>query len=209
MKQTAYVKLTITIVLALAVSSAWAQMPQPFSADMTITHAKTGEKMTGKIYFSPPKNRMDMNTKQGSMSMITDPTTKTSYSIMHDRKMYMEMHLDQLANQLGPMARTPKAPSSFDPNHPCGADMKCQKAGTEIVNGRTCDKWVMTDKNGATTTAWVDQKLSYPIKSQSSDGTTFELTNVKEGAQPASLFQPPAGYQKMDLGSMMGGQRPH
>src|SRR5215470_7824946 len=98
MKQTAYVKLTIFIVLVLAVSSAWAQMPQPFSADMTIT-PKTGEKMTGKVYFSPPKNRMDMNTRQGSMSTIIDPTTKTSYTIMHDQKMYMEMHLDQLANQ--------------------------------------------------------------------------------------------------------------
>jgi len=209
MKQTAYVKLTITIVLALAVSSAWAQMPQPFSADMTITHAKTGEKMTGKIYFSPPKNRMDMNTKQGSMSMITDPTTKTSYSIMHDRKMYMEMHLNQLANQMGPMGHAPKAPASFDPSHPCGADATCKKVGTETVNGRVCDKWLFTDKNGNTSTAWIDQRLFYPIRAQSQSGETLELTNVKEGAQPAALFQPPAGYRKMDLGSMMGGQRPH
>lgn len=87
--------------------------------------------------------------------------------------------------------------------------MTCKKVGTETVNGRLCDKWVMTDKHGATTTAWIDQKLFYPIKTQTSSGETFELTNVKEGRQDDSLFQPPAGYRKMDLGSMMGGQRPH
>ena len=208
MKQTAYAKLAGFIVLVLAVSSAWAQMPQPFSADMTIT-PKAGEKMTGKIYFSPPKNRMDMNSKSGPVSTITDGSTKTSYTIIHNQKMYMEMHLDQLASQMGPMARGPKAPASFDPNHPCGAEMTCKKVGTETVNGRLCDKWVMTDKHGATTTAWIDQKLFYPIKTQTSSGETFELTNVKEGRQDDSLFQPPAGYRKMDLGSMMGGQRPH
>ncbi|HEY6970178.1 MAG TPA: DUF4412 domain-containing protein [Candidatus Angelobacter sp.] len=213
MKQTAYLKLTVFVVLVLAVSCAWAQMPQPFSADTLITQ-KTGEKMTGKIYFSPPKNRMDMTAPAGkggpmgggNVSMINDPSTKTMYMVMHDRKMYMEFHADQMAPMMG---HAPKAPSSFDPSHPCGADATCKKAGTETVNGRVCDKWIMTDKNGATSTAWIDQKLLYPIKAQSSSGETFELTNVKEGPQPASLFQPPAGYQKMDLGGMMGGQRPH
>ena len=206
MKQTAYVKLTIAIVLVLAVSSAWAQMPQPFSADMAIT-PRTGEKMTGKIYFSPPKNRMDMNTRQGSVSTINDSSTQTMYTIMHDQKMYMEYHLDQMpAMMRQQQAATPK---SFDPAHPCGAEMKCQKVGTETVNGRSCDKWVMTNKNGATTTAWIDQKLLYPVKTIASEGSTWELSNIKEGAQAASLFQPPAGYKKMDLGSMMGGQRPH
>src|SRR5215471_3819012 len=175
MKQTAYVKLTIFIVLVLAVSAAWAQMPQPFSADMTIT-PKTGEKMTGKMYVSPPKNRMDMTAPLGkggpmggSMSMITDGTTQTSYMVMHEQKMYMEMHLNQLANQMSPMTgHAPKAPASFDPAHPCAADATCKKVGTETVNGRVCDKWLFTDKNGTTSTAWIDQRLFYPIRAQSS-----------------------------------------
>jgi len=214
MKQSAYVRLAV-FVLLLGVSCVWAQMPQPFSADMTITH-KTGEKATGKMYVSPPKNRMDMTTPPGkggpmggNVSMITDGTTQTSYVVMHEQKMYMEMHLNQLANQMGPMGHAPKAPASFDPAHPCPADATCKKVGTETVNGRVCDKWLFTDKNGNTSTAWIDQRLFYPIRAQSQSGETLELTNVKEGAQPAALFQPPAGYRKMDLGSMMGGQRPH
>jgi hypothetical protein len=30
-----------------------------------------------------------------------------------------------------------------------------------------------------------------------------ELRNIQEGAQPASLFEIPAGFTKMDLGGMM------
>ena len=211
MRHVISMKLAVLAGLILAISSVCiGQMPQPFSADMTITH-NTGEKVTGKIFFSPPKNRMDMTAPAGKggpmggrMSMINDPTTQTMYMIMHDKKMYMEMHANQLAGPM--MGHAPSAPSSFDPNHPCGPDATCKKVGTETVNGRVCDKWVTTDKNG-TSTAWIDQKLWYPIKAQSSSGETLELTNVKEGRQDASLFQPPAGYQKMTIPAM-GGRPP-
>jgi outer membrane lipoprotein-sorting protein len=128
-------------------------------------------------------------------------------SQMQQQHMYMEMH----ANQTNPMMRNmPKFDGSFDPQNPCGkhADVTCKKAGTETVNGRVCDKWVTTEKNGHTSTSWVDQKLYVPIKVVSSEGTTMDLTHIKEGAQPASTFEVPAGYRKMDLGGMMGGDRP-
>jgi len=30
-----------------------------------------------------------------------------------------------------------------------------------------------------------------------------ELRNIQEGPQPASLFDPPSDYKKMDMGAMM------
>jgi hypothetical protein len=86
--------------------------------------------------------------------------------------------------------------------------MTCKNLGTETVNGRSCDKWLLTSKNGSSTTTWVDQKLHFPIKTQTSEGNSFQLINIKEGDQPASLFAPPSGYRKIDLGSMMGGRPP-
>lgn len=206
MKGTAYIKLTFCIVV-LAISSACVAQtfgpPQPFSADMAMT-SKNGEKLTGKYYFSPPSSRMDMTARGQNMSMITDGSTQTSYMVMHDRHMYIESH----GAQTNPMmARGPQAPT-FDGAHPCGKDMTCQKVGTETVNGRVCDKWVGTDKQGKTGTAWIDQRLNFPIKAVGGDGGTMDFTNIKEGRPDASLFQPPAGYQKMDLGGMMGGGRP-
>ncbi len=195
------------VLMVVPVFAFQAPHPQPFSADMTINTAKSGESVSGKIYSSLPKMRMDMNTHGQNVSMIVNSSTQTTYMLMHQQHMYMEMQ----ANQMNPMARNmPKIDTSFDPQNPCGKEsgMTCKKAGTETVNGRVCDKWVTTDKNGKVSTAWVDQKLFFPIKTLAADGSSMELSNVKEGAPPASTFDIPAGYQKMDLGGMMGGRRP-
>ena len=129
--------------------------------------------------------------------------------IMPQQKMYMEMN----ANGMGRMGRGPRMPDAkaLDPTNPCAAEPNytCKKVGTETVNGRSCDKWEFTDKNGGgTRTVWLDQKLHFPIKMVGSQGDNFELTNVQEGTQPASLFEVPAGYTKMDMGGMMGGRPP-
>lgn len=207
MKQNICVKLTLCILLVLAVAPACvAQVyaPQPFSADMMML-SHNGQKVTGKYFFSPPSFRMDMAQSGQNMSMIVNGSAQTTYMVMHDRHMYIELHGNQTGNPM--MSRAPKGPT-FDSAHPCGADMTCQKVGTETVNGRVCDKWIGTDKNGRTGTAWIDQRLSFPIKAVDSQGTDFELTNVKEGKPDASLFQAPAGYQKMDMPGMMGGRPP-
>jgi hypothetical protein len=196
----------LVVVLALACAALPAQaqlatLPQ-FSADMTTKHG--GESTQGKIYFGSNKIRMDMNAGGRDMQMITDILKKTSYMIMPQQRMYMEM------SATGPMAgargRTPDV-KPVDPNNPCANQpgVTCKKVGTETVNGRACDKWEFTGDGKHT--AWIDQKLHIPVKTVSSDGATMELTNIKEGAQPASLFEIPAGYQKMDMGGMMR-QRP-
>jgi outer membrane lipoprotein-sorting protein len=178
LKQRFWIKIAICIVLVLTVVPVIvAQTPQPFSADMTMTTAKNGEPVSGKVFYSLPKMRWDMSTHGQNVSMIVN---------------------------------SGKPDASFDPKNPCGkmADVTCKNSGTETVNGRLCDKWVTTDKNGKTTTAWIDKKLFFPIKTVTADGATMELTNIKEGAPPASTFDVPAGYQKMDMGGMMRGQKP-
>src|SRR4029077_11620099 len=55
----------------------------------------------------------------------------------------------------------------------------CKKIGTETINGRSCDKWEVTQKNGDKETIWIDQKLHFPIKSQTAGGMTTEFTNIR------------------------------
>jgi outer membrane lipoprotein-sorting protein len=197
-----YSRLTVCALLLVSVASVWAQRPQPFSADIAISAPK-GENMNGKIYMNLPRSRWDMTSHGQNVSMITDGSTQTSYMIMHQQRMYMEIH----GNQSNPMTqRMPKVDTNFDPQNPCGKDVTCKKVGTETINGRVCDKWVTTQKDGKTSTAWVDQKLFFPIKTVSDDGRTMELNNIKEGASPASTFVVPDGYRKMDMGNMMGGR---
>lgn len=210
MKQNLFARLAVCILLLIAVSAAFAyQAPQPFSADMSTTSASGNLNMSGKMYISMPKMRIDMtNAGQqkssgpmgGKMSMIVDGTTKTMYMLMTDQHMYMEFPTDQNS----PMTqRMPKFQDMFKGSDPCAGreGTTCKKLGTETINGRSCDKWEVTEKSGKTETLWMDQKLHFPIKSIVGDITT-NYTNIKEGPQDASLFKIPDGYQKMDMGSM-------
>lgn len=212
MKQTFRGKLAMCVLLVLAASSicaAQVYVPQPFSADFASTSAN-GTKANGKYYFSPPSFRMDMSANGQNVSMIVDSSSQTNYIVMHDRHMYMETH----PNQAGLFARQqPGLPKDFDPKNPCAWAMQheatsCKSLGTETVNGRVCDKYQGTSKDGKTTTGWIDQKLHFPIRGVSSDGAGFDFSNIKEGRQDASLFQPPSGYQKMNIPNMPGGRPP-
>jgi outer membrane lipoprotein-sorting protein len=205
MKRDVPLKLVFCIVLGVSGAIAGqTPMPQPFSADFTTTSGTGGEMNSGKIYFSLPKMRMESSSKGQDSVIIMDQSIQTVYILMPKQRMYIESRTDQ---QNPMMRQGPKAPTSFDPNHPCGANEKCEKVGTETVNGRVCDKWVSTGTKG-TSTAWIDQKLSFPVKTQSANGEIWQLTNIKEGKPDATLFELPAGYQKMVMPGMAGGGPP-
>jgi outer membrane lipoprotein-sorting protein len=191
-----------------------AQMPQPFSADFTTTSANGNANMKGKFFFSLPKVRMDMtDTGQrhagpfgGKVSMIMDGDAKMAYMLMPEQQMYMEFP----TNANNPMTQRQTQWQDFK-GDPCtfskDQGATCKKLGSETVNGRSCDKWEVDEKSGRKETLWIDQKLHFPIRM--TDGQiTSDFTNIKEGAQDASLFKVPSGYHKFDA-SMMGGQRPH
>ncbi|HET9839954.1 MAG TPA: DUF4412 domain-containing protein [Candidatus Angelobacter sp.] len=215
MKQRLSVTLVLCALILLAVP-ALAQMPQPFSADFTTTSANGNANMKGKFFFSPPKVRMDMTDMGqrqaagpfgGKVSMIMDGDAKKAYMLMPEAQMYMEFPTDSN----NPMAQRQPKWQDFK-GDPCtfrneqGAT--CKKVGTETVNGRSCDKWEVTEKSGRKETLWIDQKLHFPVRM--TDGEiTSDFTNIKEGAQDASLFKVPAGYRPFDPAAMRGGQRPH
>ena len=62
-------------------------------------------------------------------------------------------------------------------------------------------KYEGTNSKGDSGTVWLDSKLRFPVKWQEKSGG-FELRNIQEGTQPASLFEVPAGYTKFDMGAM-------
>lgn len=181
-----------------------AQAPAQFSADMTF-HTMRGEDMKGKLFFGGKKMRTDMDMRGRSVSNITDLEAKKAYTLMHEQKMYMEHDLNR---PMGPMGRGPRMPEikQYDASNPCANQegVTCKKTGTETVNGRTCDVWEFHKDGAKEQTTWIDRKLHIPVKTLHADGTSFELTNIKEGTQPASEFEIPEGYQKMDMGGMGG-----
>jgi hypothetical protein len=194
--------------VVLFVAGLAAQVPQltPFTADMQMTSSRSeGQRqMNGKMYVGQGAMRMDMQGEGPRQAvMITHFATQTTDMLMPQQHMYMEFKADENRMHRGPNTSDMHP---FDPGNPCASqpDLTCKKIGSETVNGRTCDHWQLTHKDGSVSNVWIDQKLHFPIRSATED-STWNLTNIKEGDPAASLFEIPAGYQKMDMSNMMRG----
>ncbi len=194
-------------------SSLVAQVPHltPFSADMQISSMQAGpanRDMSGKLYVDQQAMRMDMQSAEGGANIITTFATQTTDIIMPQQHMYMEHRAGD-----NPMHRGPNTSDvhPYDPKNPCASDpgSTCKNLGTETVNGRSTEHWQVTHKDGNVSDVWIDNSLHFPIKTVSG-GTSWQLTNIKEGPQDPSLFQVPAGFHKMDISGMgaMGGRPP-
>lgn len=178
-----------------------------FSADIVDT--QKADKAPTKVYFGKDRLRFDAQDSRGGGSFIMDLATQSSLVLMPQQHMYMEMPAQMMEKRgVNSFFRT------GDVENACADWLKmaankggtCHKVGTETVNGRSTVKYEGTNSSGDASSVWVDPKLHFPVKWQGkNDGG--ELRNIQEGSQPASLFEVPAGYSKMDMGGMMK-QRP-
>jgi len=182
-----------------------------FSAELVNT-TKAGNPVQAKIYIAKDKMRFEPAEKDPrgmTGAFIVNLTTQTSTVLMDQQHMYMEMP-----------AQTPNQRNTYNLFHIGDAENACadwlaqgrnkggtcHKVGGDTVNGRSAVKYEGTNAAGDAATVWIDPKLRFPVKWQDKNGSG-ELRNIQEGAQPAGLFEIPAGYTKVDVGAMMK-QRP-
>jgi hypothetical protein len=165
----------------------------------------------GKMYFSKDKVRFESAKKdpRGGGAVIINLATQTTTVFMDQMHMYMEM-----SAQTGGQRTAYNFFRTGDVEAACSDWMQlaqnkggsCHKVGNETVNGRSTVKYESTNANGDTGDVWLDPKLRFPVKWQGKNAG-WELHNIQEGTQPASLFEIPAGYTKMDMGGMMQRQQ--
>ena len=192
--------------VCLVCTGLWAQ---EFSADI-VNNQNNKERQ--KIFVGKNKVRLEANGAGGSGAVIWNLDTETTDMVMPERHMYMEM---QASNPMMRRHYNFFRPQDVDDactswrhltERPGGT---CSKIGDDTVDGRKAVKYEGTSQDGNKTWVWVDRKLRFPIKWEGDKGDRGgRLQNIQEGAQPASLFEIPADYQKMDMGNMMRGQHP-
>jgi hypothetical protein len=200
----------ISCFLALMLAASFVLAQAEFSAEVVDTQKSASNQ--AKIYFAKDKVRIESQGKgaQGGGAVIVNYATQTSLILMPQQHMYMETAAKSANQKMG-------FGSTFfvtgDVENACGDWQKtqnqggsCHKVGADSVNGRSTVKYESTNSSGDVSHFWLDPKLRFPVKweGKSSSG---ELRNIQEGAQPASLFEIPAGFTKMDLGGMMQQQR--
>ena len=193
--------------IVLLIASTFSLAQTEFSGE--VVDSQKPDKAPTKVYFGKDKMRFDSQDKDThGGSVILDFTNQSYLVLMPQRHMYMEMPA-QMMDKRGMFSffRT------GDVENACGDWLKlatnkggnCHKVGNETVNGRGTVKYEGTNSSGDANTVWLDPKLRFPVKWQGKN-TSGELRNIQEGSQSASLFEVPAGYNKMDMGGMM--QRP-
>jgi Domain of unknown function (DUF4412) len=198
------------VILLFTACSVAAIAQEDFSGDWvdTTQHNRNQAKIAAT------KEKLRIEPQGGEKSVIiVNLSTHTSYGLMPERKMYMEIPQGQTPS-MWQWSRQLFRPS--DVNDVCSEWLKlpvnrggtCKNLGSETVNGRSTIKFEGTNSEGEKGYAWMDKKISFPIKWQEKNNT-WELQNIKEGSQPANLFEIPAGYQKFQMpAGMQNMQRP-
>ncbi|MBM4330849.1 MAG: hypothetical protein FJ117_06415 [Deltaproteobacteria bacterium] len=182
-------KLSIPVViLTIAFVFTGSVFAAEFSADM-ISKAQ-GEKLQSKIYMK--KNKIRLETKGEEAYSILRTDKNVAWMVFPKDKAYMEM--------------VPKGPQVQ--GEKLRGEVSRKYLGSETIDGRPTKKYEVTLKDADISDKayqWVATDLNYPIKISAVDGSwSTEYKNIKVGAQPDSLFELPAGYEKMAMPGMPG-----
>ena len=180
-----------TLLASLSIN---AQTPmRPFSADQVL---KVGAKtMMGKVYATENAMRMEVQDNGKQIISIVRADRKVVWSLLPDRKMYMELPLPSLSD----VATLPQVPGAENIQH--------TSLGAEQVATHLCDKSrVQATSKGRTSTfiEWAAGDLNgFVVKREDDKGKwSIEYRNVQFKPQDQSLFEIPAGYQKLSMTGM-------
>ncbi|MCE5334334.1 MAG: DUF4412 domain-containing protein [Desulfobacteraceae bacterium] len=174
------VLLSITAVVAFTACPSFAVVE--FSAEMVI-QPKGDEAMSGKIYVKGDKVRQETSEEGETQIMIIRPDKKLTWMITPEEKSYMEM----------PYQSEDKTFEEWTAEK----EKTAKLLGEEVVSGLPCKKYESIE-DGEKTLFWISKQYSFPIKVEDSE-VTMEYRNIKPGPLADSLFELPAGYEKMAM----------
>jgi hypothetical protein len=153
-----------------------------FSADMISRTAGQTEK--GKIFVSGDK----MRTEMAGTIMIMRMDKNISWIVMPSERLYMEQRINR--------DMVPKTSKEVE------GEIERVSLGKEKINGMAAEKFKVTymqNKNRLSMYQWLVDS-GFPVKTEAVDGSwSVEYQNLSFQANPDSLFEVPAGYQKASM----------
>ena len=178
----------VVLLLALLAGLSGAAWGAEFEAQITIR--QEGSPVSGYIYVSGAKVRLDMYGPEGTVVTISRPDKGLTWIVNVPRKEYLEVR----GLAVDPLGR--RSPEEWDKL----AEKK--SLSPETVAGYLCDKTLYTffDKSKGVVMVWTAQKLGYIIKSivYGPDGLVVtELTKINEVPVEGVAFEIPEGYKRV------------
>ncbi len=171
---------------------------EPYSGMQSVTIGNKNKPVfTAMTYHEGQMVRMDLGEGAESMSVVANLVEGDSTMLMHEMGMYKTISGKQVRKFQGNMGM------EFSNQ---------QEVGRETVNGVSTTKYtadqVDPQGNSGTGTYWVTDggilvRSEVEVKRRRKvERTTTNLTDLKIGDQPNELFEIPASYQTMSLGSL-------
>ena len=204
------------------------------SMSVTSSNSKNGPQ-TMNFSLKEGYMRTDVDTKNGTAGIIMDFKGQQMIILMPQRQMYMVQPMTQAGVQQAADAH--KADTAVTHAKPNLEDTgvketilgyECTKYVATTDKGTT-QIWVTDQlgmfggfphggRPGGSSSAAAEQwemalkgKNFFPLRVVSTRGgnvTRMEVTSIQKESLPDSLFAPPPGWQKFDIGAMMGGAFP-
>ena len=185
-------------IVVFATTAQGAGLPMPtveYSADRVMeTEAGTFE---GKVYAAKDKERSETSMRGMTSVMILRRDKQLGYMLMPMQKMYQQMDFAKAQAQSGGQAAD---------------QVDITEAGTETIEGQSTTKYKLIMKDGSAggfmwfTKEGIMVKMDSVVKNgRDKSRVTITLRNLKIGAQDASLFEVPAGYNAMPAFAGFGG----
>ncbi|HXH72085.1 MAG TPA: DUF4412 domain-containing protein [Mariprofundaceae bacterium] len=191
------IRLIVIALTMLLAGNAWAWQPPKVSYSAYQVMETAEASMEGMIYVTPGKQRREMEMDGEQTVIIMRFDKKVTWTLMPSEQMYMEGALNP-----------------DDPNNPESYKVEQTPMGEETINGIPTQKSkvIMTAKDGSkmggfwwTTKDGIVVKMDMIAKDKGSKmRMKIELSKLKVGKQPASLFEIPSGYSKMGMPGMGG-----
>ena len=172
---------------------------QDFSADVVYTKVQTAQapptgiappalSPSSRIFVSKTKSRLE-SRGMINLVMLVDAADHSTIVLYPDQKAYQQM--ESRPSQYFRAADAGNACPDWQ--EAAGRPLKCEKVGEDVADGRKTIKYRNTSADGSDEYVWIDSKLNYVIKWDLGQ-TAAELHNIKDGSQPADLFEIPRGY---------------
>lgn len=176
---------TLAIALAIVFALSSATLATDFTAQRTVEDSEGLR--TEKAYVSGDKMRYELDMAGEAQVTIIRLDKNVAWMVM-PMDMYFEI----------PVPRDPSVLASRDYDE--------VRLGVETINGHVCDviMYTFADDSYGSATHWVSRTLKYPIKIEEMDSNgnitmRMEYAHIKQGTFPASVFEVPAGFQKISL----------
>ncbi len=175
-----------TLTLLMVVGCPTNPTTKGFTADMV--QKVNNQKIEGKIFVKENEYRMDIKERGEDISILVNRESGKQKIILHARKRAEEV----LNTGNKSLSNNP-----FESFYYSLEKNSSREKGTEVINGYTCKKIEVYDKDKSLLTAWVSDSLNWPIKIRTEFGhpKEVELSNIKEETVEENLFQVPKGYR--------------